>query len=183
MKLSIIIVNWNTRDLLADCLSSIAVIISVIGAKLGYPILDHIVAMLEAFHVIYISGQMLGSAINGLMDTAAAPDLIDKLAEVIRKVESVSALRAATARWAGQRLLAQVDVELPGQLSVPDADRVRAAIQCAVRTRVCCRSDTFVRIVPASAEPLDQRTGAATDVQPQHAAEADAALCSVQGAQ
>ena len=136
----------------ADYLSSLAVIASVIGARLGFPILDHIVAILEAFHVVYISGQMLGSAINGLMDSAAAPPLIDKLERVIAEVEAVAHVRQATARWAGQRLLAQVEVDVPGDLSVSAAERVRAAVQRAVQTRVCGRSETFVRISPAAAE-------------------------------
>ena len=141
----------------ADYLSSAAVVVSVIGAKLGFPVLDHIVALLEAFHVIYLSGRMLGSAVNGLMDNGADPQLIDKLQRVVVGVESVARVRRATARWAGQRLLAQVEVEVPGDMRVLEADRVRGSVQHAVRTRVCRRSETFVRISPTSAaRPDDQ---------------------------
>jgi cation diffusion facilitator family transporter len=147
----------------ADYLSSIAVLVSVVGAKLGFPILDHIVAILEAFHVVYTSGRMLGSGLNGLMDNAVEPQLIDKLERVVVAVASVTRVRRATARWAGQRLLAQVEVEVPGSLCVADADQVRMGVQSAVRTNVCRRSETFVRISPPLAGPSDNRVEAAPD--------------------
>jgi len=140
----------------ADLISSVAVVVGVVGGKMGYPIVDDIVAIIEVVHVVYTSGQMLGSAINGLMDSAADPRLIDKLVRVIGEVESVARVRRATARWAGQSLLTQVEVEVLGEMSVVDADRVRAGIQRAVRNRVCLRSDAFVRISPVSNDGLDE---------------------------
>jgi cation diffusion facilitator family transporter len=134
-----------------DYLASIAVVVSVIGAKLGYPALDHIVAMIEAVHVVYISGRMLGSAVGGLMDSAVEPYLVAVLGRVAGQIESVTRVRQATARWSGQRLMAQIDVEVPGDMNVPEADKLRAGIQRAIRTQVCERSETFVRVMPASA--------------------------------
>jgi cation diffusion facilitator family transporter len=135
----------------SDYIASIAVVISVIGAKLGYPALDQIVAVFEAVHVVYISGRMLGYAVSGLMDSSAEPHLIEKLKHVAGGVEPVTRLRRTTARWSGQTLLAQIDVEIPGHLAVSDADDLRAGIQQAVKAQVCRRSETFVRVSPASA--------------------------------
>lgn len=133
-----------------DVLASAAVVVSVIGARLGYPALDHIVAVAEAVHVIYLSGRMLGSAINGLMDSAADPHLIVRLERAAGQNESVTRVRQTTARWSGQTLLAQIAIEVPGHMRVPEADSLRAGIQRAVRRRVCRRSETLVRVLPAS---------------------------------
>jgi cation diffusion facilitator family transporter len=140
----------------ADFLSSIAVIVGVVGGKMGYPMADHIVAIIEVAHVVYTSGQMLGSAINGLMDSAAAPGLIEKMVRVVANVESVARVRRATARWAGQSLLAQVEVEVPGEMEVLEADRLREEIQKVIRKQVCLRSEASVRISPLSDDGLDE---------------------------
>jgi len=134
----------------SDCIASIAVVVSVIGAKLGYPALDHIVAIIEALHVVFVSGRMLGSAVSGLMDAAADPDLIEKLKRVTGEVEAVARVRRAAVTWSGQTLLAQLDVEVPGNMVVPEADKLREGIQQAVREKVCGHSETFVRISPVS---------------------------------
>lgn len=135
----------------SDYLASLAVVVSVIGAKLGYPALDHIVAVVEAVHVVFVSGRMLGSAVSGLMDTAADPDLIERLKRAVGEVKAVARVRHTAVRWAGQTLLAQVDVEVPGRMAVHKADKLREGIQQAVRTQVCDHSETFVRISPARA--------------------------------
>ena len=134
----------------SDYLASLAVVVSVIGAKLGYPALDHIVAVVEAAHVVFVSGRVLGSAVSGLMDTAADPDLVERLKRAIGEVKAVARVRHATVRWAGQTLLAQIDVEVPGRMAVRRADKLREGIQQAVRTQVCDHSETFVRISPVS---------------------------------
>ncbi|MHC4199122.1 MAG: cation diffusion facilitator family transporter [Planctomycetota bacterium] len=135
----------------SDYIASVAVVVSVIGAKLGYPALDHIVAVVEAVHVVFVSGRMLGSAVSGLMDTAADPDIVERLKRVVGELEAVARVRRAVARWAGQTLLAQIDVEVPGSMAVRRADKVRKSIQQAVRREVCDHSETFVRISPARA--------------------------------
>ncbi|TET34457.1 MAG: cation transporter [Planctomycetota bacterium] len=132
----------------SDYIASIAVVVSVIGARLGYPALDHIVAIVEAVHVVFVSGRMLGSAVNGLMDAAAEPNLIEKLKRLIGEIKSVR-VRKATAGWAGQTLMARLDVEVPGNMGVKDADELRTRIQQTVKTRLCEHSETLVRILPA----------------------------------
>ncbi len=144
-----------------DYVASIAVVVSVIGAKLGYPALDHIVAVFEAVHVVYISGRMLGSAVTGLMDSTADPLVLEKLKRVIAEPEAVLAVRQATARWSGQTLVAQLDVEVSGDMSVPDADKLRADIHRAVKTRVCRHSETLLRILPAPGSAAGGASGPA----------------------
>ena len=134
-----------------DCVASVAVVISVIGAKLGYTALDHMVAIVEAVHVVYISGRMLGSAISGLMDSAVEPRLIEDLERTVGEVDSVTRVRQTKARWVGQMLIAQVEVEVPGDMNVPAADQLRAGIEQAVQVHVCAQSQTLVRIAPAAA--------------------------------
>ena len=131
-----------------DYLASLAVLVSVIGAKLGYHALDQIVAVLEAVHTVYISGRLLGTSVSGLMDSSAEPDLLEKLKRVVGETKSVTRVCQTTARWSGQRLLAQVDVEVPGDMAVPEADKLRAGIRDTVKRHVCRRSNTLVRISP-----------------------------------
>ncbi len=133
-----------------DCVASVAVVVSVIGARLGYPALDHVVAIAEAVHVVFISGRMLGSAVSGLMDTAADPRLIERLRRVVGEVRTVARVPHTAVTWSGQTLLAQVDVEVPGRMRVLEADKLREGIQQAVKTQVCGHSETLVRISPTT---------------------------------
>ena len=134
----------------SDFLASIAVVVSVIGARLGYPALDHIVAIVEAVHVVFVSGRMLGSAINGLMDSTAEPQVLEELRRIAAQADSVMRVSRMTARWSGQSLFAQIEVEVPADLSVAEADALRERIEQAVKTHVCGHGKTLVRISPVS---------------------------------
>ena len=131
-----------------DCVASIAVVVSVIGARLGYPALDHIVAIVEAVHVVFVSGRMLGSAMSGLMDTAADPHLIERLKRIVGEVQTVARVRCKAVTWSGQILMAHIDVEVSGRMRVSEADKLREGVQQAVKAQVCRHSETFVRISP-----------------------------------
>ncbi len=147
----------------SDYVASIAVVVSVIGAKLGYPALDHAVAILEAVHVVFVSGRMLGSAASGLMDTAADPHLVERLVRVVGEVGTVGRVRHAAATWSGQTLLAHMDVEVPERMDVREADKLREDIQRAVRTRVCGHSETLVRVLPGRIEDRKDENGRMKD--------------------
>ena len=135
----------------SDYLASIAVVVSVIGARMGYPALDHVVAIIEAVHVVFVSGRMLGSAISGLVDTSAEPELIETLKRITGEIGPVLRVREAKARWAGPSLLARVEVEVAQHMAVAEADRLRALIQEAVKKHISGHGETLVRISPAPA--------------------------------
>lgn len=122
-----------SQHLHGDVVASVAVVVSVIGSHLGFAALDHIVAVAEAFHIVFMSGRMLGAAINGLMDASADPELIKRLCNAIQKVKTVLRIREISARWAGQSLLTQVSVEVEGQMKAAEADELRTQIEQVIR--------------------------------------------------
>ena len=136
-----------SQHLHGDLVASAAVVVSVIGAQFGYVVLDHIVAVAEAVHIVAISGRMLGTALNGLMDTSAPPELVRHLRRSVGELGPVVRVREVRARWAGQSLLAQVSVEVDGRMKVAEAQVLRSRIEKVVGTQA--NSKAFVRIVPA----------------------------------
>jgi len=135
-----------------DVICSVAVVASVLCAKAGYQALDHIVAILEAVDVVAASGKVLASAIGGLMDSAADDALLEKLRKAAGEVEGVLAVQRVTARWSGQTLFSQIEVELSPRMTVAEADLLRARIRRFVRLHVCARGETLVRVKPSPAD-------------------------------
>jgi len=133
-----------------DTLSGIGVIISVLGAKLGFPALDHIVAIIEGVHVIYDSGRILLSAISDLMDAPSEPAVIEKLREAVGSAAAGLPVGTIAARWSGQMLLVDVTVKMPATAKVAQVEELHGRIRQAVSAQVCNRNQTFVRIVPAA---------------------------------
>lgn len=86
----------------------------------GWEILDPIIAILVALHIIWAGLQLIRRTISGLMD-AALPD--DELAEIVMVLEAFAAsdkvtYHALRTRYAGARRFMSVHVLVPGDWTV-----------------------------------------------------------------
>lgn len=116
------------RHARADGLTSLAVLIAVIGTWLGYPIVDPIIGLLIGLAIIFITRDAVIAMWYRLMD-AVDPALVDKAEEAIRRDADVQAVETLRMRWIGHALHLEATIALPPQLTTAVAaavtDRIR----------------------------------------------------------
>ena len=61
----------------ADSITSVAVLLGLIGAKLGYPNADTIAAVIVSLFIFNMSIEMFLQGINGLIDMSVDPDMLE----------------------------------------------------------------------------------------------------------
>lgn len=123
----------------ADAISSLAVFVGVGSAYLGLHIMDRLVAVFEALHILWLGGTLFGRSLKGLMDTAVDPAEVARIRRACRRVEGVLGVEAVRTRLSGAEVLADVVVTVPATLTVEQAHAVtkrvrRAAIRALPRT-------------------------------------------------
>lgn len=115
----------------ADGLTSLAVLIAVIGTYLGWPIVDPIIGLLIGIAIIFITWDAARTTWFRLMD-AIDPAVVDQMEKVAGTVAGVMAVREIRIRWLGHRLHAElhivVDEDLPTRESHNIAEAVRHAL-------------------------------------------------------
>lgn len=125
-------VQADARDSLADVLSSIAVIIGVIGARLGHPRLDGAAGLAIALLIIFTAIQIGGTASHELLEHNLDPVLQNRVRTAASSVPDVRAVSAVTGRAHGSDVLVelsiQVDPSMPVSRAVSVAENVRRAI-------------------------------------------------------
>lgn len=111
-----------------DGLTSLAVLIAVIGAYFGFPILDPIIGLLIGVAIIFITWDATRSMWYRLMD-AIDPEVVDQVEQTARKVAGVLDVHDTRVRWHGHRLQVElhvtVDEDLPTRESHHIAEEVR----------------------------------------------------------
>lgn len=136
LKSNIMMANaWHHR---ADAISSLAAMIGIGGALMGFPILDPAAAIAVAFFVSKVSFEIGGEAIKELTDSAASID--EETRELIRTLikdhSQVTSIHDLRARRLGPDILVDVHVEVDPFLSVSEghlvADKVRAEVLSAM---------------------------------------------------
>lgn len=112
---------WDNRS---DAVSSLAVLIGILIAIMGFPIADNLAAIAVGFLVIRIGIELNTDAIKGLMDSSIETDdlkVIYNLALNIDGVEGISYLRG---RNVGEDMHIEIDIKIDRNLSVKKGDQV-----------------------------------------------------------
>jgi len=137
-----------------DGLTSLGVLVGVIGVWLGYPLADPVVGFIIGLVILWIvwgAGREMWFRMMDAVDPALSM-LIDSVA---RSVEGVMDVQDITLRWLGHRQRGElhivVDRELPSYASHHIAEEVRHALFHALPALV----ELTVHIDPSESEPAE----------------------------
>lgn len=92
---------WHHRS---DAMSSIAALVGIGGAILGWPILDPIAGLVVAIMIAYTGVEIYWSAVRELMDEAPDPELITRIRELAETIDGVRQAYDLRGRYNGPAL-------------------------------------------------------------------------------
>ena len=98
---------WHHRS---DAISSIGSLIGIIGANLGFPILDPIVCLVICVFILKVAFDILVDSIHKLVDKSCDEKTILEMQEYIKGVEGVMSIDLLQTRLFGNKIY--VDVEI-----------------------------------------------------------------------
>ena len=127
--------GWH---LFTDVLSSVGVILGLILATAtGLTILDPILAVLVALNILWSGWTLVKQSVGGLMDTSAAPEVVDRIRELISE-NATGAIEAhdLRSRDAGRATFIDFHLVVPGEMSVSDAHDICDRIERALKAEV-----------------------------------------------
>jgi len=114
-----------------DGMTSLAVLIAVIGTYFGFPIIDPIIGLLIGITILFITWDAMRTMWYRLMD-AIDPEIVDQAEQIARDVPGVEAVHGTRIRWLGHRLQAELHIrvneDLPTRESHKIAEQVRHAL-------------------------------------------------------
>lgn len=131
----------------ADGLTSIAVVVGVIGVWLGFPQADAVIGFFIAAVILRILVSSLRITLRRLMD-GVDEGVIDQLRATIADVPGVHDVGRVRARWAGHRLEADADVSVDADLSVLEGHHLAEQIEHEVLHAVAHVENVVVHLHP-----------------------------------
>ena len=134
-----ITIEADARHLLTDVWTSIGIIggLLVVLWKPEWAVLDPVMAVVVALHILVTGFDLLRRSADGLMD-AALPDAEVKAAEaaIAASLPSTASFHALRTRKAGSRRFLELHLTVPGMMTVAEShalcDHVEAALQVAL---------------------------------------------------
>lgn len=114
----------------ADGITSLAVVLGIIGAWLGYPQADAIVGLVIALMIFGIMLASLRTTLLRLMD-GVEDGLLDRAEETATAVVGVRSAKVR-ARRSGHRIFLETQIGVEPELTVAEAQRISAEVRAAL---------------------------------------------------
>ncbi|PIW44337.1 MAG: cation-efflux pump [Zetaproteobacteria bacterium CG12_big_fil_rev_8_21_14_0_65_54_13] len=122
VRSSMLVANaWHARS---DAASSLVVAMGIGGNLLGYPLLDPIAALIVGFMVGRMGWSFFWNALHDLMDRSAAEEQIEAIAKTISATSGVQGFHDLKTRKTGDMILADVHLEIDGNLTVTEGHEI-----------------------------------------------------------
>jgi len=150
----------NALHFALDMVGSVAVLISLLVVRAGYPAADSVAALLVGALVLFAAGRLMRSNVAVLMDRAPG-GAEDRARKAISGVDHAVSLRRLRMREAGGRHFADVVVGVEADAALAQSHAIASAIEDAIEHELP-GSDVIVHVEPeASLGALRQRATAA----------------------
>ncbi len=120
----------------ADSITSVAVLLGLIGAKMGYPNADTIAAVIVSLFIFNMSVEMFLQGISGLIDMSADQDVVDEIVAATLKIEGLAGIKAIKTRKMGQKSWVDLQIAVSKSLTVLEVHVITEKVREAVMANV-----------------------------------------------
>lgn len=112
---------WHHRS---DALSSAGALIGIAGARMGYPFLDPLVAIIIALVIIKVAFDISKQSIAQLIDEAASEEDIQVIIDRINSIDGIYEIKNLKTRKHSNRLYVDVDISVDATLTVEEGHKI-----------------------------------------------------------
>lgn len=121
---------WHHRS---DALSSIGAFIGILGARLGYPILDPVASVVICLFIAKAAVDIFKDAIDKMVDHACDEKTTEQIRDAIEKVEGVERIDVLRTRLFGSKIYVDIEIAADDNLTLKEghsiAERVHHNIE------------------------------------------------------
>ena len=116
VRSSMLVANaWHARS---DAASSLVVSVGVVGALLGYPILDSVGALIVGLMIVRTGWSFSWDALNDLMDRAVSEEEHQQIEQIVLATPGVLGCHDLRTRKMGDMILVDVHIEVDANATV-----------------------------------------------------------------
>lgn len=138
---------WHHRS---DSLSSIGSFIGILGARLGYLILDSIASIVIAIFIIKAGAEIFIETIRKMTDEACDEKTVNKIYEVINKQTGVMRIDDVKTRKFGNKIYVDVEISADGEKTLTETHEIAEMIHKSIEEEIEFVKHCMVHVNPYS---------------------------------
>lgn len=123
---------WHHRS---DALSSIGALIGIIGARMGYPVLDEVASFVICLFILKAAYDIFKDAINKMIDHACDENTQKALRQCASKQEGVLCIDVLQTRQFGNKIYVDIEIGADENLTLNESHSIAERVHNAIETK------------------------------------------------
>ena len=120
---------WHHRS---DAISSVAALIGIGGAMVGFPVLEPIATVFIAVFIAGVAFKLLRDALNQLLDSSVGKEFEEELTHFVRGQKGVLGVDMARSRRFGNRICIDLEIKVDGKQTLEDAHTIAENVRLSI---------------------------------------------------
>jgi cation diffusion facilitator family transporter len=140
---------WHHRsDAITSLAAAIGITVALVGGP-GYEAADDVAAIVAAAIIAWNGWTLLRPALNELMDSAPAPEVVDRIRRIAGTISGVDRVEKCIVRKMGYYFYVDMHVEVDPGMTVQQAHLISHQVKDKVREKFSRVRDVLVHIEPS----------------------------------
>lgn len=140
---------WHHRS---DALSSIGSFIGILGARVGFPVLDPLVSVIICLFIFKVAYDILRDALRKITDEACDGEFVDEVRVLITRQTGVVRIDTLRTRKFGNKIFVDLEIAVDGELPLKKAHTISQLVHDAVEKAFPQIKHCMIHLNPAEAE-------------------------------
>lgn len=140
---------WHHRS---DALSSIGSFIGILGARIGYPILDPIASVIICVFILKAAFDISRDAVGKMTDEACDDKMVEAIRGVAKRQQGVIRLDDIKTRMFGNKAYVDIEISVDGDMNLREAHRIAERVHDQVEQNFPSVKHCMVHVNPYDEE-------------------------------
>lgn len=147
---------WHHRS---DALSSIGSFVGILGARMGFPMMDALACLVICLFILKASVDIFRDAVSKMVDRACDADTEETIRDIIQSQDHVIGIDQLKTRLFGDKAYVDVEISVDGRLPLTNGHEIAHHVHDAVETALPTVKHCMVHVNPAEEQKRQMADG------------------------
>ena len=140
---------WHHRS---DALSSVGALIGVVGARMGFPVLDSVASLIICVFIAKAAFDIFKDAVDKMVDHSCDKETEDELWECVMSQEGVIGVDLLNTRMFGSKIYVDIEIAVDGDLTLREGHAIAERVHSTIERNFPKVKHIMVHVNPAGEE-------------------------------
>jgi cation diffusion facilitator family transporter len=140
---------WHHRS---DALSSIGALIGIVGARMGYPLMDTVASLVICVFILKAAYDIFKDAIEKMVDRSCSEEMENEISEFAAMQEGVLGVDSIKTRFFGNRIYVDIKIFADGDITLVQSHAIAKLVHNAIECKFAKIKHITVYVKPLKKE-------------------------------